>query len=380
MNRFTGDIATSDMGISAFLTIIFSLFCDIICSVFAISIATSGAFLIILFPLAFLFYRIQLYFRTSNTEIRRLESIAKSPVFTEISQSLSGISSLRAFASIPLFVDRLELKMNQYAAITFVKLKLNSWIFIRFDFLGAFVSFFVAVLSVAAGDFVPPEAMAVALTYSLAIPVFLTVLMFMGAEAEAMMSSVERIKYYIDKVPQEEGSQISHLDEHYTAKTDTSLIIPPADWPAEGKIEAVNVKMRYRDGPLVLNGIDFKINGRETIGIAGRTGSGKSSLLVALFRFEKLDQGTLYIDNIDISKIPLATLRSKLSIIPQDPVMFCESLRFNLDPFDEYTDEKLWEALDIVGLKDMVKSLPSQLKAEITEGGDNLSLGQRQVG
>jgi len=125
-----------------------------------------------------------------------------------------------------------------------------------------------------------------------------------GAEAEAMMSSVERIKYYIDEIAQEEDDSLPKAE-------------PPPAWPEKGQIEAANIKMRYRDGPLILNGLSFKIADAESIGIVGRTGSGKSSLIVALFRMEKLEAGAIFIDGIDISTIPLRTLRSRLSIIPQ---------------------------------------------------------------
>jgi ABC-type multidrug transport system fused ATPase/permease subunit len=185
---------------------------------------------------------------------------------------------------------------------------------------------------------------------------------------QAMMSSVERIKYYIEQVPQEENSSDF-----------TRYIVPPESWPSEGAIEAVDVKMRYREGDLVLHGVSFKIHGSERIGIAGRTGSGKSSLLVALFRMEKLVQGSIYIDGIDIANVPLATLRSRLSIIPQDPVLFCSTLRFNIDPFDEHSDEALWNVLETVGMKDVVTSMALGLGTEVVEGGENLSVGQRQL-
>ena len=181
-----------------------------------------------------------------------------------------------------------------------------------------------------------------------------------------MMSSVERIQYFSDEIPSEE-------DENET-KLDVSEV-----WPAEGRIEAQNISMKYRDGPLVLKDISFKIGSCNKIGLAGRTGSGKSSILVALFRMEKLSEGTLLIDGVDISKVDLRTLRSRLSIIPQDPVMFCSTLRFNIDPFNQFTDEEIWGVLEDVHMKHTVKEMPKQLQAEITDDGDNLSVGQRQL-
>lgn len=311
LNRFTTDIQTSDMGLSAFLGILFSLCADLTYALVAVSITTRGILLIILVPIALLYYRIQLYYRKSNTEIRRLESISRSPVFTEISQSLSGITSIRAFESTRMFVERLNAKMNKYSSIYFVKQKLSSWISMRIEFLGALISFCVVLLAVVGKGIVPPSALAVSLTYCFTIPLYLGLIMSMGAEAEAQMSSVERIKYFSDEVPLEEDVDKSSCDLVQVAST----------WPEFGRIEAVEIKMRYRDGPMVLNGITFNIEGSERVGIAGRTGSGKSSLLVALFRMEKLESGHIYIDGVDISKIPLFTLRSRLSIIPQDPTV-----------------------------------------------------------
>jgi ATP-binding cassette, subfamily C (CFTR/MRP), member 1 len=204
LNRFTGDISTADMGLSAFLSIIITLLVDVTCSLVAISIATSGVILIVLLPLAVIYYRVQLYFRMSNTETRRLgnryffnrsliyflshiiliESIAKSPVFTEISQSLSGVQSLRAFNMVDFFALRLGNKVDSFSSISFLKQKLNHWINVRLDSVGAVVSFFVVVLALSSGDFIPPEALAVALTYSFTIPQILAVVMTMGAECE----------------------------------------------------------------------------------------------------------------------------------------------------------------------------------------------------
>jgi ABC-type multidrug transport system fused ATPase/permease subunit len=129
----------------------------------------------------------------------------------------------------------------------------------------------------------------------------------------------------------------------------------------------------------VLKDVSFSVNEKEKVGIAGRTGSGKSSLMVALFRISELASGSLSIDNIDISTIPLKILRKKLGIIPQDPVMFSASIRFNLDPFHDYSDVELWNVLQAVNIKDHVLSLPGKLQEEVSEGGDNFSAGQRQV-
>jgi ABC-type multidrug transport system fused ATPase/permease subunit len=137
--------------------------------------------------------------------------------------------------------------------------------------------------------------------------------------------------------------------------------------------------MSYRDGPLVLKNVSFTVDSIQKIGVCGRTGCGKSSLMVALFRIEELNAGSILIDDVDISKVPLNLLRSQLCIIPQDSVMFSSSLRFNIDPFNTCTDEKIWEVLDSCNMKQFIMNLPEKLNELVSEGGDNFSAGQRQV-
>ena len=181
------------------------------------------------------------------------------------------------------------------------------------------------------------------------------------------MNSVERIKYYVENIKAEEREEPE------------KKITPPLDWPQRGGIVGHDVKMRYRDGPLVLKGVNFNVAPQEKVGIAGRTGSGKSSLMVALFRIQELAGGSIFIDDVDCASVPLALLRSKLGIIPQDPVMFSSTVRFNLDPFSQYEDAEIWEVLRAVNMEHHVMTLPQKLEEQVAEGGDNFSAGQRQL-
>ncbi|RZC18435.1 ABC tran domain containing protein [Asbolus verrucosus] len=154
---------------------------------------------------------------------------------------------------------------------------------------------------------------------------------------------------------------------------------PPEPWPSEGNIELQSVSMRYSpDNPMVLQNVSFKVRGGEKVGIVGRTGAGKTSLISTLFRLFDFN-GTIAIDGVDIKSIPLKTLRSKISIVPQDPVLFLGTLRKNLDPFNKFTDLQIWNALEDVGLKEVVADLPLGLKYEISESGSNFSVGQKQL-
>ena len=187
----------------------------------------------------------------------------------------------------------------------------------------------------------------------------------MMAQTEAQMNSVERIKEYVDTI-----------DPEPPMITD---VRPPAGWPSEGKIEFKDAKLRYRDGPLVMKGVNLSINSQEKIGVVGRTGAGKSTMMIALFRITDLCEGSISIDGIDLATLGLEDVRRALCIIPQDPVLFSATVRFNLDPFNESTDEDIWSVLEQVELKDVIENLPNQLEDDVHEGGSNFSVGQRQL-
>jgi len=182
------------------------------------------------------------------------------------------------------------------------------------------------------------------------------------------MNSVERIRHYM-----------TSIDREVNPNDASEKAVVPAEWPFNGSIEVESIEMRYADGPLVLKGVSFSLEPQEKVGLVGRTGSGKSSIIVALYRFQTLASGTIKIDGLNIAEIPLKVLRSRIGIIPQDPVMFSTTVRFNLDPFFLYTDVELWDVLASVNMKDHVSSLPGKLDEEVAEGGDNFSAGQRQV-
>ena len=187
----------------------------------------------------------------------------------------------------------------------------------------------------------------------------------MLAQTEAQMNAIERIKEYIDEVKPEPPM--------------ITDVRPPQGWPSEGKIEFKDAKLRYRDGPLVMKGVNLSIDSQEKIGVVGRTGAGKSTMMIALFRITDLCEGSIHIDGMDLAKLGLEDVRRALCIIPQDPVLFSASVRFNLDPFNESTDEDIWAVLEQVELKDVVLNLPKGLDDDVHEGGSNFSVGERQL-
>merc|ERR1712194_432173 len=190
----------------------------------------------------------------------------------------------------------------------------------------------------------------------------------MIAQVEAEMNSVERVMFYANSVEAEGASQ-------------TKLDPKPSEWPSIGDIKIQHTSMRYRDGPLVLKDVTVAVKGGEKVGVFGRTGSGKSSLMNALFRITEMepDGGKIIIDGLDIANIGLNPLRLSLSIIPQDPVMFSNTVRYNLDPFKEKSEYELWDALKKVQLAEAIAVMPGGLDEQVAEGGENFSQGQRQL-
>lgn len=187
-----------------------------------------------------------------------------------------------------------------------------------------------------------------------------------SADLENQMTSVERIREYCD-IPSEE---LETTDE---AKR------PPPSWPYSGKVEFKDFKLKYSENEgYVLKGLNFDIEPKEKVGIVGRTGAGKSSIIQSVFRLA-VNEGLIKIDGKDINDLGLHDLRSKISIIPQDPVLFSGTLRYNLDPFEEKSDEQLWSALEEVELKSYVSTMIAGLNCRMYDGGSNFSMGQRQL-
>ena len=337
-------------------------------AVLGICIATKGVLLIPLIPMGFLYYVVQKWFRKSSTEIQRIESITRSPIFSDFSQTLSGTSTIRAYGAENRFVATCKQNFDlNNSAYQLVQLS-GHWLGIRLDFLGGCIGGLIAALAVATQDtnFIPAGWLGLALTYSTEVTGFLKHGVRMIATVEAQMNSVERVLYYTDNIEPEAPERVEKED-------------PAEEWPTRGAIALTGIRMRYRDGPEVLKGLSLSIKGGEKIGVVGRTGSGKSSLMIALFRIVELSGGKIEIDGVDISKIGTEPLRSGLSIIPQDPVLFSNTVRYNIDPFNSATDDEIWAVLDKCRMGDVVRDLTGKLDEAVTEGGENFSQGQRQL-
>jgi ATP-binding cassette subfamily C (CFTR/MRP) protein 1 len=353
-----------------------------------IATLTQGTFLILAVPLGFAYIQVGNKFRRVKVELQRMINIDKSPVFVQIQQSLAGIPSLRAYGKIHQFTKKMNRCIDSFNGVSFLKWKAESWMIIRLEFLGSLTVGFVILVSISS-NLISDEYVGMALNFCYQMTTLASIAVYLVSNLESMLAGIQRIKMYVEGLPQEEpkgrgadDSRRVHGEQESVsldANWKVTVAEPPADWPTAGKIEYIGVEMRYRDQDLVLKGVDFTINSKEKVGVAGRTGCGKSTLFVTLFRIENLSKGRIEIDGIDIATVPLKTLRSRLCIIPQDPVMFTDSLRRNVDPFDACTDAQILDALDKVKLSQMLKDMPNGLQTQISEGGENLSVGQRQL-
>ena len=329
------------------------------------SVVNPWVFLISL-PLTVVFFYLRRVYLRRNQDIKRIESIARSPIYSHLSASLAGITSIRCFAASSRFVQGMELFLDEHATAIYTFVCGGRWFALRLDFLASILVIAVVYVAIAARSTVNAGLAALSITYTVQLLASLQWCVRLSAEIENQMTSVERILEYT-KLEPEVGDR----------KLEQS---PPSTWPSCGAFEFRKLFMRYGpDMPFALKGISFKVAHGEKVGVVGRTGSGKSSLLYALFRLTDCIQGDIVIDGVSSLTVPLETLRSKISVIPQDPVLFSGSIRYNLDPFSQYSDDAVWSALEDVQLKSVVMRMPHGMLETVSESGGNLSVGQRQL-
>ncbi|XP_007229788.3 ATP-binding cassette sub-family C member 9 isoform X1 [Astyanax mexicanus] len=367
LNRFSADTNIIDQHIPPTLE---SLTRSTLLCLSAIGIIAfvTPVFLIALFPLAVAFYFIQKYFRVASKDLQDLDDSTQLPLLCHFSETAEGLTTIRAFRHEARFKQRmLELTDTNNTAYLFLSAA-NRWLEVRTDYLGAVIVLTAAVAAIwMPFSRLQSGLVGLGLTYALTVTNYLNWVVRNLADLEVQMAAVKKV-----------NSFLSTESENYEGSIDVSQV--PEDWPQHGEIKIQDLCVRY-DPMLkpVLKHVNAFINPGQKVGICGRTGSGKSSLSLAFFNMVDVFEGKIIIDGIDICKLPLQTLRSRLSIILQDPVLFSGSIRFNLDPERTCTDDRLWEALEIAQLKNMVKALPGGLDAVITEGGENFSVGQRQL-
>ncbi|XP_059476483.1 multidrug resistance-associated protein 1 isoform X3 [Neocloeon triangulifer] len=365
LSRFSKDIDTCDVVLPQIMQALPATFFRVLATIVVISYSTP-IFLAVIIPIGILYYFIQRFYVATSRQLKRLESVSRSPIYSHFGESVTGTSTIRAYGAQDRFMKESEQKVDFNQIAYYPSIIANRWLAVRLEMVGNLIIFFSALFAVLGKETMNPGLVGLSVSYALQITQTLNWLVRMTGDVETNIVAVERIKEY-GETKQEAAWDIPETK-------------PPKEWPANGNVVFNNYQVRYREGlDLVLHGISCDIKGGEKVGIVGRTGAGKSSLTLGLFRIIEAAGGSIVIDNVDIAKLGLHSLRSRLTIIPQDPVLFSGTLRLNLDPFEQYKDEEVWRALEHAHLKHFVKGLPAGLSHEVSEGGENLSVGQRQL-
>lgn len=398
MNRFSKDLEAIDQEVAPVAIGVMSCAVGIVITVVLIAAITPG-FLVAGVFITGLYILVGMFYLRASRDLKRLESVNRSPLFQQFGETLSGVTTIRAYGDERRFIRENLTRINTQARPFIFLWAANRWLAFRTDLLGDFVSFFAGVFVILSLGKIDAGAAGVSLSYAIGFSENILWLVRLYAMNEQNMNSVERVKEYLDV--EQEAEAINEKNR------------PPQNWPAHGAVEFIGYSTRYRkELDPVLKNVTFKIQPREKVGIVGRTGAGKSSLTLAIFRALEAETGKILIDDIDISLIGLQDLREAITIVPQDPTLFTGTIRTNLDPFDLYTDEEVFAALrkvQLIGPNEIIPSagllLPStensdaqdsqatspttptttnkniflDLSSPVAESGTNLSQGQRQL-
>ncbi|KAL2524409.1 ABC transporter C family member 2 [Abeliophyllum distichum] len=370
INRFSKDLSDIDRNVAPFANMFLNQVAQLISTFVLIGIVSTMSLWAIM-PLIVLFYVAYLYYQSTAREVKRLDSITRSPVYAQFGEALNGLSTIRAYKAYDRMANINGKSMDNNVRFTLVNMSGNRWLGICLETVGGVMIWFTATFAVvengrAENQEAFASTMGLLLTYALNITNLLTAVLRLASISENSLNAVERVGTYIE-LPSEAPAIIEDSR-------------PPPGWPSAGSIQFEDVVLRYRpELPPVLHGISFTISPSDKVGIVGRTGAGKSSMLNALFRIVELEKGRILIDDCDIGKFGLTDLRKVLGIIPQSPVLFSGTVRFNLDPFNEHNDADLWEALERAHLKDAIRRNSLGLDAQVSEAGENFSVGQRQL-
>ncbi|KAN0025519.1 hypothetical protein ACTFIU_001796 [Dictyostelium citrinum] len=380
LNRFSKDIAEIDL-------LLYDLFSDVLyCGstvIFAICIMVYISPLISLpFLVLIIVYNIiKNIYAASSRDLKRYESITRSPIFSLLQESYNGLITIRSYQQQNRFISMMQNHININLRLFYYSFSIHRWIGVRLELISALVVFLTAFFSLFNSN---AGFSVLSVTTAIGMCTYLNWAVRQFVELEVKMNSVERIESYINTP--KEGNRFTidfnheREEEEGEEEKGVSIINLNKKWPTKGEIEFRNVEIKYRPtAEPSLKNLSFKINSNDHIGIVGRTGAGKSTVGISLFRMVECSKGSILIDGVDISKIGLHELRSSLGIVPQDPFIFSGTIRLNIDPFNMYTDSEIWVALEKVKLKSTISSMPLKLESMIEEGGEGLSFGQKQL-
>uniref|UniRef100_A0A7N6BVD7 ATP-binding cassette, sub-family C (CFTR/MRP), member 3 n=1 Tax=Anabas testudineus TaxID=64144 RepID=A0A7N6BVD7_ANATE len=365
INRFSKDIYVIDEALPATVLMFLGTF-FVSLSTMIVIISSTPIFAVVIAPLAFIYIFVQRFYVATSRQLKRLESVSRSPIYSHFSETITGSSVIRAYGRHSAFVLMSDMKVDENQKSYYPSIVSNRWLGVRIEFIGNCIVLFAALFAVTGKESLNPGLVGLSVSYALQVTMSLNWMVRMTSDLESNIVAVERVKEYSETKTE--------------APWDVEDKKPLPEWPMEGNVQFYNYSVRYREGlDLVLKNLTLDIKGGEKIGIVGRTGAGKSSMTLCLFRLLEAAAGEITIDKVKIAEIGLHDLRSKLTIIPQEPVLFSGTLRMNLDPFEKYSDEEVWKALEHSDLHKFVSNHPAKLELECSEGGENLSVGQRQL-
>ncbi|KAI9887687.1 MAG: hypothetical protein M1823_000551 [Watsoniomyces obsoletus] len=368
LNRFSSDIYRVDEVLARSFNMLFT---NALRAAFTIAVISAGtpAFISLIIPLAFVYLYYQGYYLRASRELKRLDSVSRSPIYAHFQESLGGVSTIRAYRQQDRYALENAWRVDANLRAYFPSISANRWLAVRLEFIGSLIILAAAgfaILNVASGRGLSAGMVGLAMSYCLQITQSLNWIVRQTVEVETNIVSVERVLEYA-RLPSEAPDIVPGRR-------------PPVSWPAHGAVSFHHYSARYRpELDLALRDIHFDIQPHEKVGVVGRTGAGKSSLTLALFRLIEPASGHIDIDGVNTSTVGLFDLRRRLAIIPQDAALFEGTIRDNLDPDHVHDDAELWSVLEHARLKDHVSNMEGRLDAVVQEGGSNLSQGQRQL-
>ncbi|CBI35971.3 unnamed protein product, partial [Vitis vinifera] len=366
LTRASSDLTVLDSNIPFSIIFVLSAGIDILTTIGIMASVTWPVLIVAIFAMVAAKY-VQGYYLASARELIRINGTTKAPVMNYAAESSLGVVTIRAFNMVDRFFQNYLKLIDTDAKLFFYSNAAMEWLVLRIEALQNLTLVTAALLLVLLPKgYVAPGLVGLSLSYALALTGTQVMLSRWYCNLSNYMVSVERIK------------QFMHIPSEPPAIVDGKR--PPSSWPSKGRIELQNLKIKYRpNSPLVLKGITCIFKEGTRVGVVGRTGSGKTTLISALFRLVEPESGTILVDGLDICSIGLKDLRMKLSIIPQEPTLFKGSIRTNLDPLGLYSENEIWKALEKCQLKATISSLPNLLDSSVSDEGENWSAGQRQL-
>ncbi|PVD27629.1 hypothetical protein C0Q70_12795 [Pomacea canaliculata] len=364
INRFSRDIDTIDNIIPNNIQESVSIGTMVLVTIIVISISTP-LFIFLVIPVIIVYFLIQTFYIPTSRQLKRMESVTHSPIYVHFSETISGGATIRAYRAVDRFIEEIKRRVDRNQSLYYASLSAHRWMTMNIEIITNLIIFGAAICSIVTPG-IGEGTLGFSVTYAMQMSDYISWMVRKISDLVTNMVSVERVREY------------SQLESE--APWTNPLRRPDPSWPERGRLLFSEYSTRYRPGlDLVLRDISFIVEAGQKVGIVGRTGAGKSSMTLSLFRLIEACNGCIMIDGVNIADIGLHDLRSRITILPQDPVLFSGTLRMNLDPLDQYSDDQIWKALETAQLKRFAEELPENLNHQVGEGGQKLSVGQRQL-